>query len=141
MLADGLCTAYTSKQTEKIFLKVAKEALQWTYRGIKLVEEILRFEPDIIAIEECDELSFLMKYLEPKGYDSFFQIKDKSPIDKVAANLSKERNQEIKMELDGVAIVYKSDKFDKCGDVQHIASNNKEKIFGLAVPLKPKNID
>ena len=45
------------------------------------------------------------------------------------------------MDLDGVALIYKTDKFDKCGDVQQIASNNKEKIFGLAVPLKIKNID
>ena len=141
MLADGLCTAYTPKQTEKTFLKVDKEALQWTYRGIKLVEEILRFKPDVIAIEECDQLPFLMKYLGPKGYDSFFQIKDKSPIGNIADELSKERNQEIKMELDGVALIYKTDKFEKCGDPQHIGSDNKEKVFGLGVPLKIKNID
>ena len=56
---------------EKIFLNVDKECLQWTYRGIKLREEILRFEPDIIGIEECDQLQHIMKYLKPKGYESW----------------------------------------------------------------------
>ena len=141
MLADGLSEAYTAKQTDKTFLKVDKEALHWTYRGIRLVEEILRFKADIIAIEECDQLQFLMKYLKQNGYDSFYQIKEKSPIKKVEEKLRKERKEEITMAKDGVALIYKTDKFEKCGDVQQITADNKEKIFGLAVPLKIKNID
>jgi len=43
------------------------------------------------------------------------------------------------MDLDGVALIYNAEKFEICGDVQQIDSDNKEKVFGLAVPLKINN--
>ena len=143
MLADGLCGAYTNKINDKTFLNVDKECLQWTYRGIKICEEILRFEPDIIGIEECDQLEYLMKYLKPKGYESFYQIKTTSPIKKICESLSAERNEEIKMNLDGVAIIYKKNKFKiiNDNDIQKIDTNNEYKVFGLAIRLNVKSIN
>ena len=138
MLADGLSGAYTNTINEKTFVDVDKECLQWTYRGIKLCEEIIRFEPDIIGIEECDQLEHMMKYLKPKGYESYYQIKSTSPIGKVAKALSTEYDDEIKMNLDGVAIIYKKNKFNVIGEPQYIDSDNKEKIFGLAVTIYAK---
>eukprot|EP01083_Nonionella_stella_P223784 797171_1 len=140
VLADGLSGAYSKIVTEKTFLNVDKECLQWTYRGVRLVEEIVRFKPDIIGLQECDQLPFLMKYLKQEGYESHFQIKTTSSIPKVAKALSEERKEEIQMDLDGVALIYRADKFEMCGDeskaVQYIDSDNIEKVFGLAVQLK-----
>eukprot|EP01083_Nonionella_stella_P284967 970052_1 len=115
MLADGLSTAYRWVATEKTFLNVDPECLQWTYRGIRLVEEIIRFSPDIIGIEECDQLEFLMKYLEPIGYKSFYQMKTSSPIKHIIKEICDERKMELdafNMNNDGVAIIYKTNKFE-----------------------------
>jgi len=137
MLADGLCGAYSAVQNEKTFLGVDKECLFWTYRGLRIVEEIARFEPDICAVEECDQSEFIMKYLSKMGYASEFQTKGKvSPMSKVAKGLSKERGKEVTMNNDGVLLLYKEKKFSLCGDVQRINPDNDQKIWGLAVPLK-----
>eukprot|EP01084_Bolivina_argentea_P270082 459166_1 len=141
LLADGLCCAYSDKQTEKTFLNVDYECLQWTYRGIRLAEEMLRFKPDIIGVEECDQLSFLMKYMKSNGYKSCFQIKNSSPINRIAKELSEERNEKINMDLDGVALIYNANKFKICGKIQQIDCDNDAKIFGLAVPLKINKIN
>lgn len=85
VLADGLCGGYSSKETEKSFIGVDRECLQWTHRGIRLVEEILRYKPDVVGLEECDQIEDLMKYLGPNGYDYCYQTKGTSPIPKVFA--------------------------------------------------------
>jgi len=137
MLADGLTGAYTLKETDKTFLKVDKSCLELTYRGLRLVEEMTRFNPDIICVEECDIFDFLMEYLEPMGYVGAFQEKSESPIKEVKKEIAQERNGENpKMPNDGVAIIYKQGKFELIGDVQKIdMKQNKEKVFALAVPL------
>eukprot|EP00483_Globobulimina_turgida_P007545 UN07559 len=142
MLADGLSTSYQWTSTEKTFLNVDPACLQWTYRGLRLVEEILRFSPDIIALEECDQLPFLMKYLSTAGYTSYFQEKSKSPVKYVRADICAERKLEssaVHMPNDGVALIFKSDKFAVMdeSEIQYIDMvENKEKVFALAVPLK-----
>eukprot|EP01084_Bolivina_argentea_P231761 390738_1 len=140
MLADGLSTAYRWIETEKTFLNVDPLCLQWTYRGIRLIEEITRFKPDVIALEECDQLDFIMKYLQPIGYKSYFQQKTSSPIRHVVKEIIEERkyNDDFKMNYDGVAFIYNTNKF-KCineNNIQYInMKKNKEKITALAVPL------
>jgi len=145
MLADGLSTAYISGITEKTFLGVEKTALQWPYRGVRLVEEILRFEPDVIALEECDKLEFIMKYLTPKGYMSQFSEKKGSPIKHAAAEIAEDHGiakDSVKLPNDGVALIYKTDKFELCGEAQIVdPKQNEKKILGLGVPLRIKNID
>jgi len=140
MLADGLTGAYTLKETDKTFLGVDKSCLTLTYRGLHVVEEMVRFKPDIICVEECDIFDFLMEYLEPMGYFGEFQEKLDSPIKEVINEIAEERNGEKpKMPNDGVAIIYKQDKFELIGDVQKIdMKQNKEKVFALAVPLRCK---
>lgn len=44
------------------------------------------------------------------------------------------------MNNDGVLLLFKRSKFELCGDVQRIDPDNKEKVWGLAVPLKVKAI-
>jgi len=147
MLADGLSSAYFEGTVEKTFLNVDKACLQWSYRGIRIVEEILRFDPDIIGIEECDQLPFLMKYLAPKGYESCFAEKKNSPIKYVATDIEKERKMDedsLKLPNDGVALIYKKSKFEICtNDRAQIVNpkENEKKVLGLAVPLRLKSID
>eukprot|EP01084_Bolivina_argentea_P106373 190370_1 len=103
MLADGLSNGYTREENAKTFMNVDKECLRWTYRGVRVVEEILRFDPDVIAMEECDHIEFIMKYLD--GYDYVFQEKKTSGICReggVYEALVKERNGEsFEMNNDG----------------------------------------
>ena len=147
MLADGLCGAYRWTKNEKTFLSVDPLCLQWTYRGVRLVEEIIACSADIIALEECDQISFLMKYLEPRGYGSIFQEKTASPIRHVLKDIANERQidpDSIKMNNDGVAIIYKKEKFELVdeGKVQRVdMKKNEEKVMGLAVPLKIRAIN
>lgn len=64
-----------------------------------------------------------------------------SPMPKVAKGLSKERGHEVTMNNDGVLLLYKSNKFTVSGNIQRIDPENKEKIWGLAVPLKINAIE
>ena len=145
MLADGLSTAYRWTKTEKSFIGIDTECLQWTYRGLRIIEEISRFDADIISIEECDQMPFLMKYLEPKGYGHYFQSKTKSPIRHVVTAMIEERGLEpdaLSMPPDGVGIIYKMKRFQVLDkeNVQYIASNaNEHKVTALAVPLRVKS--
>ena len=142
MLADGLSTAYRWTKTEKSFIGVDTECLQWTYRGLRIVEELSRFDPDLIAIEECDQMPFLSEYLGPRGYAHYFQPKTKSPVRHVAAAMITERGLEpdaLSMPPDGVAIFFKTQRFalSDTVKVQHIAMDqNEHKLTALAVPLQ-----
>lgn len=138
MLADGLTGAYTITETDKTFLNVDKACLELTYRGLRLVEELVRYSPDIICLEECDTLDFFMEYLGPLGYLSEFQEKTNSPVQDVIQEIAEERNGErLNMRNDGVAIIYKKDKFEIIGTIERIdMKQNKEKVFALAVPFR-----
>ena len=139
MLADGLCGAYSATQTEKSFVGVDAACLRWTHRGVRLVEEMVRFSPDVIALEECDRVDELMRYLGPRGYDFCHQVKGTSPVPKVARALSAERKEAVSMPRDGVALIYNLAKVTVCGALQRVASeSNEQQAFGLAVPLEMK---
>jgi len=142
MLADGLSTAYRWTKTEKSFIGVDQECLQWTYRGLRIVEEMLRFEPDLIAIEECDRIDFLSRWLSPRGYDHCFQPKTSSPIRHVIKAMAAERGMEpdaLSMPPDGVAIFFKTQRFrlSDSAKIQRIAMDeNKQKVTALGVTLE-----
>jgi len=147
MLADGLSNAYIWATTEKSFIGVDTECLQWTYRGLRIAEEMLRFDADVIAIEECDQMPFLMEYLGPKGYAQYFQEKKPSPTRHVAREIIAERGMEpesLSMPPDGVGIIFKTDRVSVSdeGQIERIASDqNDQKVTALAVPLRIDAMD
>ncbi|ETO32016.1 hypothetical protein RFI_05102, partial [Reticulomyxa filosa] len=56
VLADGLSGLYqNSKMKDKAFVCVPEEALEFSYRGFRIVEEIMRQEPDVVTMEEVDQ--------------------------------------------------------------------------------------
>jgi len=137
MCADGLIGIYKKQQDEKTFLGIDKRCLEWTYRGLKIIEAILQYDCDVICLQECDGIEFFSKYLEKYGYNWIFQPKNDSPIKKVCEEIQKERNDNnIKMNIDGVVIIYKKDKLKLQGDPIFIDMlKNEEKINALAAPL------
>ena len=67
--------------------------LQWRYRGLRLIEEILRFECDLIALEECDQAEWMYNvYLEKCGYKMIFQEKSDSPCLNTTSNYTNPKN-------------------------------------------------
>eukprot|EP00494_Astrolonche_serrata_P030113 UN30380 len=78
MLAHGLTGIHTLSNPLKGFIKCPKEALQWNYRGPKILEEILRTDPDIICLQECDKFDWLNERLSDK-YEGFHEDKVNSP--------------------------------------------------------------
>jgi len=142
MLADGLSAAYRATPTAKSFLEVDLACLQWTYRGLRLIEEMTRFDADVLALEECDQMQFVRQYLERLGYDGLFQEKSSSPTRHVRREMAAERGiteDELPMAKDGVALFFKRDVLCVAdeSDVQHIdMSDNAEKVTALAVALR-----
>lgn len=53
----------------KSFVGIDKECLEWRHRGIRLVEEILRSEADIICLQECDRIEVCLQ-----GLHSYYSI-------------------------------------------------------------------
>jgi len=137
MCADGLIGIYKKEKDEKTFLGIDKKCLEWTYRGLKILETILQNDCDIICLQECDGIEFFGKYLEKYGYEWIFQPKNDSPIKKVVIEIQKARNDNtIKMNLDGVVIIFKKDKLKVTSVPIFIdMTKNEEKINALAVPF------
>mmetsp|Transcript_67778 Transcript_67778/g.126570 ORF Transcript_67778/g.126570 Transcript_67778/m.126570 type:complete len:367 (-) Transcript_67778:1-1101(-) len=78
VLADGL-----SGDDEKLggFTEVGSEALMWSFRGKRIVEELFRHgsPPDVIAMEEVDHFhDTLAPWLRSLGYEGFFVPKPRS---------------------------------------------------------------
>eukprot|EP01084_Bolivina_argentea_P064963 118420_1 len=113
ILADGLTGTHVSEQAKdaksqsKTFVNVPKDCLIFHYRGFRILEEITRNQPDIICLQECDQFDFLLYYLSPLGYKGEFNPKSKSPCVKIA------KENGLKLNADGVAIFYMSNKFKK----------------------------
>ena len=55
------------------------EALQWDIRQLRIVEEILRYQPSVLCMEEVDQFSYLQEILMKAGYIGSFYPKPKSP--------------------------------------------------------------
>jgi len=136
------------KKNEKSFLGVDVKSMEWTYRGLRILELITQYDCDIICLQECDGLPFFEPYMKQKGYAVKFQPKTLSPILQVEKEIQDDRkDNNIKLNIDGLAIFYKEDKLKIKEDVMYIdMSKNKEKINALAIPFtfqlnNGKNVD
>ena len=164
MLADGLSTGYidssdtTQKckniddktwfnKCEKCFLRVNPLCLQWRYRGLRLIEEILRFECDLIAIEECDQSEWMYEsYLKDHGYEMVFIEKCDSPCARIGdmfinsknkkefqveqekfnntLKLTPQQKKNFHLKNDGCLILYKDELFELLSTPSTNNSNN-----------------
>ena len=61
------------------FVRCPPEALEWDLRRIRILEEILRVQPDILCLQEVDHYGFLVAQLEKVGYNGYFFPKIDSP--------------------------------------------------------------
>ncbi|XP_014243825.1 nocturnin [Cimex lectularius] len=78
------------------------EALHWQRRRNLLTQEIVRFSPDIICLQEVDHFNYLKKVLGTQGYEGMFFPKPDSPCMYI-----KENNGP-----DGCAIFFRTNKFE-----------------------------
>ncbi|XP_052795472.1 nocturnin-like [Mya arenaria] len=83
---------------DKNFIKCPKEAVQWQIRKNRILQEILRYQPTVLCIEEVDMFDFLTENLAPFGYVGIFIPKPKSPCLEFADNMG----------ADGCAMFYKT---------------------------------
>jgi len=67
-----------------------------------ILEEIVRNDPDVVTMEECDQFEFYLHYLSPLGFKGVFNPKSSSPCVKIA------KANGIQLNADGVAIFYRS---------------------------------
>ncbi|ETO22719.1 hypothetical protein RFI_14475, partial [Reticulomyxa filosa] len=101
VLADGLSGLYSNSQKDdKAFVGVPQESLEFNYRGFRVIEEIMRHDPDIVTMEEVDQFEHYLK-----GYTGFHSPKKSSPCLEIGRELNK------KMLPDGVATFYKTKNF------------------------------
>ena len=71
----------------KNFIKCPPEALQWNNRKLRSLQEILLYDPDIIALEEVDHFNdYYLPSLRKLGYEGLFTAKINSPCLKFVGN-------------------------------------------------------
>eukprot|EP00095_Tigriopus_kingsejongensis_P005846 maker-scaffold697_size109876-snap-gene-0.26 protein:Tk05846 transcript:maker-scaffold697_size109876-snap-gene-0.26-mRNA-1 annotation:"Nocturnin" len=101
------------------FVKCPPAALEWKTRRFRILEEVVRHDPDVICLQEVDHFRFLLKSLAPLGYHGHFFPKPDSPCLYLPENTGP----------DGCAIFYKTNKFDltkihnRVIEVWHVESN------------------
>ena len=61
------------------FTKCPPEALAWDIRKLRIIEEILRYHPTVVCLEEVDQYSYLLETLMKCGYLGLFHPKPQSP--------------------------------------------------------------
>jgi len=84
------------------FVLVSPATLDWSTRRWRLLEEIIRYSPDVICLQEVDHISLFRRALGSIGYNGHFVPKPDSPCIYLPSNNGP----------DGCAIFYKQDKFD-----------------------------
>ncbi|XP_040570631.1 nocturnin isoform X2 [Lepeophtheirus salmonis] len=87
--------------THDNFVQCPEKALIWRTRRYRMLEEVARFVPDVICLQEVDHFRFLNKSLECLGYSGHFFPKPDSPCLYLPNNSGP----------DGCAIFYRTDKF------------------------------
>jgi len=133
----NFCTA--GDDPEKLFMNTPRECLLWEYRYPRIIREIVRWSPDVVTLEECDmfEVCYppqnyfcqtvvfdkihqdIQKSLADHNYEGTVNLKDWSPIKKIGDHLPP----------DGVAIFYKTDKFQTSPDTQPLKlTQEKHKV-------------
>ncbi|XP_033743247.1 nocturnin-like [Pecten maximus] len=89
-------------QGDDNFIMCPPEALQWDNRQLRVVEELVRYSPSILCLEEVDIFKFLKDTLGQVGYDGIFTPKPDSPCHKFENNMGS----------DGCAVFYQTDKLE-----------------------------
>jgi len=84
------------------FVCCPEEALEWRRRRNLLVQEIVRYSPDLICLQEVDHYKYLKKVLATQGYSGLFFPKPDSPCIYIKDNNGP----------DGCAIFYLNKKFE-----------------------------
>ncbi|RZF37610.1 hypothetical protein LSTR_LSTR014132 [Laodelphax striatellus] len=84
------------------FVACPESALEWRRRRQQLSEEIVRYQPDIICLQEVDHFNYFQKTLSTQGFKGIFFPKPDSPCIYIKDNNGP----------DGCAIFYKEDRFD-----------------------------
>ena len=84
---------------------VQKEvALKWKLRKLRLLEEVLRYMPDLLTVQECDHFDdLLLPGLRLAGYDGVFAPKRQSPC------------IDYGFHSDGVAVLWRTSVFQQLG--------------------------
>ena len=107
------------------FVRCPPEALEWKTRRWRLMEELVRHQPDILCLQEvvksklitfCDPVSsqvdhfpLLERALSSLGYEGHFVSKPDSPCIYLPSNSGP----------DGCALFYKKDQWELVGEVQY----------------------
>jgi len=84
------------------FVQCDPAALNWSVRRWRILEELLRYDPDIICLQEVDHFHTLERALGSVGYVGKFVPKPDSPCIYMEGNTGP----------DGCAVFYKEDKFN-----------------------------
>ncbi|XP_039286262.1 nocturnin isoform X2 [Nilaparvata lugens] len=84
------------------FVACPNSALKWRRRRQQLSEEIVRYQPDIICLQEVDHFNYFQKTLSTQGFKGIFFPKPDSPCIYIKDNNGP----------DGCAIFYREDRFD-----------------------------
>ena len=84
------------------FVRCCPTTFDWRLRRWRIVEEILRHDPDIVCLQELDHPKLMFKVMQSIGYTGRFLHKPDSPCIYLPNNNGP----------DGCAIFFKSAKFD-----------------------------
>merc|ERR1719186_37941 len=94
------------------FVRCNPSALVWSTRRWRLIEEIIRYDPDIICLQEVDHFKMLQRALGSIGYEGMFVPKPDSPCLYLDDNNGP----------DGCAIFYKTSQLQLDPSASHILS-------------------
>jgi nocturnin len=114
------------------------------YRRYRLMEEILRFEPDVVTLEELDQYDdFFQPLMNKFGYDSLYQPKLDAPTLSIWNEKMKEedKSHQIPYNSDGCAIFWRRDILDgvECNSMNYKSKDGKPwSQVGVAVRLLNK---
>ena len=102
-LAQSLCYGVTDRVT----FKCDKKYLVWEYRCKRILYEILQYKPDIICLQEIDNIHFKSFYfpnLSSQKYDGVFLSKNNIVINESQSHISL---------TDGIAIFWNTNKLSR----------------------------
>eukprot|EP00808_Paulinella_micropora_P030450 g12917.t1 len=108
------------------FSHTSPACLSYPLRGIRLLQEIVRFLPDVLCLQELDRFDFFARRLSELGYSGHWLPKRNSPC------LHFEPGQP-----DGCAIFYQARLFDRCGDPSPLFYHTGGQV-ALLLTLQPK---
>ena len=115
MLADGLSGL---RDDLGAFSRAKEQDVCWESRKVKILFELLQYDPDAITLQECDHYyDFFLPALSAKGYDGIFAPKPASACLEVSEN------------SDGCAIFVRRNKFK-------IRSSEVKKTSSIKVRFK-----